>query len=172
MLVPDTRPRPTRKQHAAKFAALIRGVRADLGLNQPTMARRLGVAARTLSNWEIGYWLPPEKIRFHVLMVYRDLAPEAVPRLAEALGVPYDEKASRRFRAPPRVSANAGAGEAELRALVNPIVWRAAEAMDVRPNDLRAFAVELLVALDQNRAQLVTAVRAVRKLEPKGRKKR
>ncbi len=29
------------------------------------------------------------------MMVYRDLAPEAVPRLAEALGVPYDEKASR-----------------------------------------------------------------------------
>ncbi len=54
---------------------------------------------------------------------------------------------------------------------MNPIVWRAAEAMDVRPNDLRAFAAELLVALDQNRAQLVTAVRAVRKLEPKGRKK-
>ncbi len=58
MLVPDTRPRPTRKQHAAKFAALIRGVRADLGLNQPTMARRLGVAARTLSNGEIGILAP------------------------------------------------------------------------------------------------------------------
>lgn len=166
------RPPPVQKPHAAKFAELLRHLRADLELNQPTMARHLGVAAKTLSNWEMGFWLPPPKIQFHVLLALRELVPERVSDLAEALGVHYDETDGRRFRGPARASTKGGPSEAELRGHLDPIIWRAAEAMNVSPNDVRAFAVELLLKLDERGAALPTAARAVKKVEPKRAKRR
>jgi transcriptional regulator with XRE-family HTH domain len=48
-------------------------LRDELGWTQEALAVKLGVTARTLSNWENGYWLPPLKQRLHVLLALRDM---------------------------------------------------------------------------------------------------
>jgi hypothetical protein len=134
------------------------------------------VSVRTLTNWECGYWLPHYKQRLHVVLSLRDLPPEYVLEVADALGVSGDEAVApflQQFRdaldppddvetaselsslpplppptpplppappPPPRPSLG------ELRAVVDPIILDGANALDARPNDVRAIVAKVAAA--------------------------
>jgi transcriptional regulator with XRE-family HTH domain len=153
------RPRPKRKPGAEHVAGLLRGIRDMMGWKQPEMAARLGVDPKTLGNWENAYWLPPAKLRLHVLASLHEVPREALCMLAAALGVP----------APP--AARAGApGEPmptdeELRALGDALVREAAEHLDVRPKQLRAVLAKILAAFVGEGVTLEDAARAIASAE-------
>ncbi|HEY2513197.1 MAG TPA: helix-turn-helix transcriptional regulator [Polyangiaceae bacterium] len=132
-------------------------LRGEVKFNQDTLACRLGISKRTLSYWENGYWLPPFKQRLHVVVALREMPPQYVVEIAEALGVasdpavatmlqPFrdalDEEDAEPVVAPPPLPAAPPPpprpSEAEVRAAIDPIVREAADAMNVAANDLRA----------------------------------
>jgi len=125
----------------------------------------LGVSVRTLTNWECGYWLPHFKQRLHIVLSLRDVPPEHVLEVADALGVSGDPLVApllQRFKdaldppveetaavAPPLVASPEPAPrptQAELRAAVDPIVLDAANTLDARPNDVRAVVARVVAA--------------------------
>jgi hypothetical protein len=103
-----------------------------------------------------GYWLPPFKERLHIVLALRDLDPQWVLGAADALGVSADPAAAP-FLAPfraalvetdesPATPPGPRATAAELRAIADAIVKDAADAMDVRANELRAVVAQVVAA--------------------------
>jgi len=128
--------------------------------------------AMLLTNWECGYWLPHYRQRLHVVLSLRDVPPEHVLAVADALGVSGDEAVTpflQQFKdaldppdaetpsedSPPPPLAPAPPPpppppprptQSELRAVVDPIVLDAANALDARPNDVRAIVAKVVGA--------------------------
>lgn len=125
-------------------------LRRELGWNQGTLAAKLSVTARTLSNWENGYWLPPVKQRLHVLLALRDVPPEYVVTFAEQLGLAQDP-AHDAFLQPYRDAvggrgARAAADDALLKKTVDDAVKEVARALGARADDVRAGVARVLEA--------------------------
>jgi hypothetical protein len=156
----------------------------------------LGVSVRTLTNWECGYWLPHFKQRLHIVLSLRDVPPEHVLEVADALGVsgdplvapllqpfkdaldsPVEETApvAPPLAAPPEPPPPPPPPRptlAELRAAVDPIVLDAANTLDARPNDVRAVVARVVEACRGMRAtldELGDAVAAVVAKSSKGK---
>ena len=148
------RPSPTRRRRseAERFRVALLRLRSEEDWTQRTLAAKLGVSKRTLSNWECGYWLPPFKQRLHVLLSLRDAPPEHVLEIADALGVSSDPAVATFLQpykdaldppapapdvaalpAPPRRPTD----PARLRSALDAVVRDAADAMNVPANELR-----------------------------------
>jgi transcriptional regulator with XRE-family HTH domain len=150
---------PRRSGETAAFRLALQRLRRALKWNQSQLGARLGVSVRTLTNWECGYWLPHFKQRLHIVLSLREVPPEHVLEVADALGVsgdplvapllkqfedaldlPVEEIAPVVSPPPPRPT------QAELRAAVDPIVLDAANTLDARPNDVRAVVARVVAA--------------------------
>src|ERR1700733_6445415 len=81
---------PRRSPEALLFSQALLRVRGELKWNQHELGAHLGVSVRTLTNWECGYWLPHYKQRLHVVLSLRDVPPEHLLAVADALGVSGD----------------------------------------------------------------------------------
>ena len=161
------------RDETVRFRGAVQLLRRKLKINQESLARRLGISQRTLSNWENGYWLPPFKQRLHVVLALREMPPEYVLEIADALGVASDPAVApllQPFRdalepdsveevalqpppppappPPPRPSAE------EVRAKLDGIVREGADAMNVAANDLRAVMKRALEAAEELGATL------------------
>jgi transcriptional regulator with XRE-family HTH domain len=162
---------PRRSGETAAFSAALQRLRREQEWTQPQLGARLGVSIRTLTNWECGYWLPHFKQRLHVVLSLRNVPPANVLEVADALGVSGDPLVApmlQQFKdaleppveetveeapvvalpppepppppPPPRPSVS------EVRAAVDPIVLDAANALDARPNDVRAIVAKVVAA--------------------------
>jgi transcriptional regulator with XRE-family HTH domain len=149
------------KSEARRFRVTLTALREELGWNQGDLAARVGVSVRTVSNWENGYWLPPEKQRLHVLLALRDVPPAYVLQIAETLGLTADPAHAsllQPFRdalagvaerppvanvAPPRPPRVDGA---TLKRAIDAAVREVSDALDAKPNDVRAGVSRVLAA--------------------------
>ncbi len=187
-----SRPRPRAREEAAKFASVLRAIRTQMGWKQPAMAQRLGVSRRTLVSWECGYWLPPPKLRVHLVLALKEASPRWLLVLADSLGVSSnpaagfllqefhdaiadEERDAEAAKArldppppepppeppPPPPPAPPRATPEELKQVTDAIVWQAADALNVRPNDLRAVVSKLLSAWSEKGATPDDAAAAV-----------
>src|SRR3984957_9362968 len=152
---------PRRSPEALLFSQALLRLRGELKWNQHELGAHLGVSVRTLTNWECGYWLPHYKQRLHVVLSLRHVPPEHVLAVADALGVSGDDAVApflQQFKDaldPPEVEAAPEPAppaplpppsppspprptRGELRAVVDPIVLDAANALAARANDVRA----------------------------------
>jgi transcriptional regulator with XRE-family HTH domain len=160
---------PRRLPETLLFRQALQRLRSELKWTQHELGAHLGVSVRTLTNWECGYWLPHYKQRLHVVLSLRHVPAEHVLAVADALGVSGDEAVApflQQFKDaldPPEVeTARQPAPPAplpplsppppprptrgELRAVVDPIVLDAANALDARPNDVRAIVAKVVAA--------------------------
>jgi DNA-binding XRE family transcriptional regulator len=145
-----------------------------MGWAQDVLAARLGISRRTLSHWETGHWLPPIKLRPHIVLALRNAPPEYVLEMADSLGVsvtPGTESMLQPFRdaleadqaepappvPPPRVPPN----PVVLRGAVDDVLRDAADEMNVSANELRAVLVRTLAACADQQATLEEAQAAV-----------
>jgi transcriptional regulator with XRE-family HTH domain len=139
-----------RKPEGESFRVTLARLRAELGWNQEALAAKLGVTARTLSNWENGYWLPPVKQRLHVLLALRDVPPQYVLAFAEQLGLATDP-AHDAFLQPFRDAlepepVEGGAESVALKGAVDAVVKEVAGALGARLEDVRAGIARVLAA--------------------------
>ncbi len=156
---------PRRSGETAAFRRALQRLRAEQSWTQAQLGAHLGVSVRTLTNWECGYWLPHFRQRLHIVTSLRNAPPEHVLAVADALGVSGDPLVApllQTFKdaldppAPEPAPALAAPAEpppppprpapAELRATVDPIVLEAANALDARPNDIRAVVAKVVAA--------------------------
>jgi transcriptional regulator with XRE-family HTH domain len=171
------------------FRQSLLDIRRQQDWTQAKLARVLAVSERTLSGWESAYWLPSFKQRLHVVLSMRNLPPERVLQVADALGVSADEAVApflQPFRdaldpppppadpapppppapvaAPLRIPVDARA----LRDAIDAVVRTAADDLDVRPGDLRAVLKSALVASSAHGATVedIAAALAVAKKRP------
>jgi transcriptional regulator with XRE-family HTH domain len=148
------------------FREVLRALRNELGWSQLKLALRLNVSKRTLSNWENGYWLPPFKERLHIVVALRDVPPEYVLAIADALGVSADEAVEpllQRYHdaldppeeppppppapePPPQPAPPPLPSLEALHAVVDPLVRDSADAMNVSANEVRAAIGRVLAA--------------------------
>jgi hypothetical protein len=149
---------------------------------------------RTLTNWECGYWLPHYKQRLHVVLSLRDVPPEHVLDVADALGVSGDAAVAPFLKPfedaldeadaepspavapalpppPPPPPAPRPTPE-QLRAVVDPIVLEAANVLDARPNDVRAIVAKVAAACRAIGANLDDVEGAVQSVAPAGARAR
>jgi transcriptional regulator with XRE-family HTH domain len=161
--------RPQRTAEALLFSQALQHLRDEMKWNQNQLGAHLGVSVRTLTNWECGYWLPHYRQRLHVVLSLRHVPAEHVLAVADALGVSGDEAVApflQQFKDaldPPEVETAAERPPpaplpppappppprpslGELRAVVDPIVLDAANALDARPNDVRAIVAKVIAA--------------------------
>ncbi|HEY2512284.1 MAG TPA: helix-turn-helix domain-containing protein [Polyangiaceae bacterium] len=141
------------------FHKALRSLRRELGWNQHVLAAHFGISVRTLTSWECGYALPPEKQRLHVLLSLREAPPQHVLNVAAALGMdedpvlapflrPFEDALAARDNEgapavpppPPRPTPEA------VRAAVNEVVLEAANLLDLRPNEVRAIVAKVAAA--------------------------
>jgi transcriptional regulator with XRE-family HTH domain len=152
-----TRPPKRRRDEARAFAGALLALRGHMEWTQAQLGARLGVSRRTLTNWECGYWLPPHKQRVHIVLALKEAPPAHILNVANGLGVSANPAASfllKEFEyalehedddedalAPvPRPTPE------ELKVIADAIVREGADALDVRPSDLRGVMVKLLDA--------------------------
>jgi transcriptional regulator with XRE-family HTH domain len=180
--------RPRRLPETLLFRQALQRLRSELKWTQHDLGAHLGVSVRTLTNWECGYWLPHYKQRLHVVLSLRNVPPGHVLDVAEALGVSGDAAVTpflQQFKdaldppdpgtahedsppplpppPPPRPARGA------LRALVDPIVLDAANALDARPNDVRAIVAKVVAACGALGATLEDVAGAVTAVAPKAK---
>jgi transcriptional regulator with XRE-family HTH domain len=141
---------------------LLRAARSALRLDQVELSKRVLVSSRQISRWENGlHPKPDEAVR--LFRVLSSAPATIVAALAEALGIERAAARAARQAASPASSPHARAPSppraaaarssrttvAELRASLDAIIYAAAEARDLLPRHLRAFAVELLKGVDR-----------------------
>jgi hypothetical protein len=146
-------------------------MRDALGWNQHVLASKLNVSQKTLSNWENGYWLPPLTQRVHVVLSLHAGPPEHVLDIAAGLGV-SEHPVVAALLAPlrealegppstPTVPAPPRAPPAGLRAVVDAAILAGADALNARPNDVRAAVASVLAACAKLDATLADAEQVV-----------
>ena len=155
-----TSPVRRRRSETDKFRVALMNLRDEQGWTQDTLAAKLGISKRTLSNWECGYWLPPFKQRVQVVLSLHDAPPEYVLAIADGLGVSLDpaaapflqpyrdalEGAAPGEEPPPPPAPRPPVNPEELRSAMDAIVRDAADAMNVPANELRAAIGRALTA--------------------------
>ncbi len=161
-----------RRPETDRFRLALIRLRSELGWTQETLAQRLSVSPRTLSNWENGYWLPPFRQRIHIVVALRDAPPEQVLEAADGLGVstnPAVEPLLRSFRqalgeidedVPPAPVLPEPTDDA-LRAAIDPLVRELADEMNIAANDLRRAVGRILATSGSLHATLAGVARAV-----------
>jgi len=161
---------PRRSGETAAFRQALQRLRGAQQWTQSQLGAHLGVSVRTLTNWECGYWLPHFKQRLHVVLSLRNVPPAHVLEIADALGVSGDPLVApllQQFKdaldseveepalvaaplvarpEPPPPPPPPRPTRAELRAVVDPIVLDTANALDARPNDVRAIVARVVAA--------------------------
>jgi hypothetical protein len=149
----------------------MRAVRRDLKIAQGSMAIRLGVSQRLLSNWENGYTQPDAKEHLHFIYRMHEIEPEWAETLAGLLGLDEHPAIMPLFPeepevpppppvvvpvpvpvAPPPAEVVAPLPPPpptrdEVRALLDAVVREAADVVDVRASDLRRGLYAVLDAL-------------------------
>jgi len=177
---------PRRTPETLLFRQALQRLRSELEWTQHQLGAHLGVSVRTLTNWECGYWLPHYKQRLHVVLSLRDVPPEHVLAVADALGVSGDEAVTpflQQFKdaldppaletaleaSPPPPPPPLRPTRGELRAVVDPIVLDAANALDARPNDVRAVVAKVVAACGAIGATLEDVAGAVAAVLPKAK---
>jgi transcriptional regulator with XRE-family HTH domain len=128
-----------------RLGELLRLARHAIGSDQEAFAQRVGVSSRTVSRWETASQALTAEQRPTVVSAVAAAPREIVDELAALLGVasPYARAA------PVAPATRALPTVAELRALFDAVVFAASEERDVLPRHLRAFGVELLLAVDR-----------------------
>jgi transcriptional regulator with XRE-family HTH domain len=161
-----------RRGEAEGFRVTLMRLRRELGWSQEKLASTLGVTARTLSNWENGYWLPPVKQRLHVLLSLRDMPPPYVLAFADHLGLSTDP-AHDAFLQPFR-DAVYGAEEEpvapparlpvhpkQLKSAVDAAVREVAAELGAKPSDVRAGVARVIAACARLGATIEEAHEAI-----------
>jgi transcriptional regulator with XRE-family HTH domain len=183
-----------RRAETLNFRVAVRQLRTKMGWTQTQLGARLSVSRRTLSHWENGFWLPPFKQRLHVVLALREAPPEYVLEIADALGVSLDPlvkpllqtfedaldasiDAEQGVIAQPPVAVVAAPepprprpAPTDLRAAVDAVVREVADALDARPNAVRAAIVATLQAcraLGANLDEVITASSSPPKVDKK-----
>ena len=162
---------PRRRPELKEFARTMQAVRGGLKIDQGSMAIRLGVSQRLLSNWENGYAQPEAKEHLHFIYRMHEVAPEWVETFALLFGLGEHPALEPLFPdepevpppppdvapvpipvasppvevvAPPPLPAPT---REEVRALLDSVVREAADVVDVRASDLRRGLYAVLDAL-------------------------
>jgi transcriptional regulator with XRE-family HTH domain len=129
------------RQYTTPLGELLRAARTALSLRQLDLAARVYTSARNVGRWETGEAWPREEDRRRIVDALSAAPRPVVEGLAEQLGVAPPAAATP--DTPPRT-------DAELRAIFDAVVYGAAEERDVLPRHLRAFGVELLLAVAES----------------------
>jgi transcriptional regulator with XRE-family HTH domain len=178
-----------RRSETDRFRVAVMRMRKELGWTQNALAARLGISRRTLSTWESGYWLPPFKERLHVVLKLRDVPPQHVLEIADALGLgtdpmvqalltpfrdalygPDEDDAPPAAPAAPSPPPSPRPAPEQLRAAMDVVVRETADALDARPNDVRAAITRALAACEALGANLEETRAAVAALPKPGAK--
>jgi len=148
-----------RNPDAMKFGAALSRLREAVGWSQSTLAARLGVSLKTVSNWEVGYWLPPPAQRAHLVVTLHGSPHAELVAVAETLGVRSSPAVAVLLDAQrPRAHKPLAPG---LRAAVDAAILTASDALNARPNDVRSAVLGVLEACASLGATLADAQQAV-----------
>ncbi len=128
-----------------RLGELLRLARHAVGSDQATFGERVGVSSRTVSRWETASQALTADQRPRVVQALSAAPRDIVEELARLLGVASPYPSATAVVAPPRTAPTA----TELRAVLDAVVFAASEERDVLPRHLRAFGVELLLAIDR-----------------------
>jgi DNA-binding XRE family transcriptional regulator len=173
---------PRRRDEAQAFRTTLSRLREEVGWTQELLALKLGVSRRTVSHWESGHWLPPFKLRAHVVLALQEAPPAHVLAVADALGVSVDPRLEAVVQPlldaldpppapPPQPAPRPRPAPEPLRALVDPLVREAADGMNVLASDLRSAIGRVLAAAADAGALLEDVQAAVaigKRTKPKG----
>jgi DNA-binding transcriptional regulator YiaG len=147
---------------------LMRLARQAIACDQEAFADQTNVSSRTVSRWETGALWPTPDQRALIVRALAAAPRAVVDELARLLGVasPYPAPEPVVASAPPAPRP----AEAEVRASLDAVVLAAAEERDVLPRHLRAFGVELLLAVDRAGigAKEAASLVAARQRPPRG----
>jgi transcriptional regulator with XRE-family HTH domain len=128
-----------------RLGELLRLARHAIGSDQEAFGQRVGVSSRTVSRWETAAQALTAEQRPIVVRAVAAAPRDIVDELAALLGVPSPYASA----APAAPATRALPTVAELRAVFDAVVFAASEERDVLPRHLRAFGVELLLAVDR-----------------------
>ncbi len=160
------------RQSTTRLGEVMRLARQAIACDQRAFAHRVHVSSRTVSRWETGSQAPTLAQKAAIVGALAAAPPSVVDELARLLGVPSPHAAVEPA-APPAATAVAAPPrptDAEVRAALDAVVLAAAEERDVLPRHLRAFGVELLLAVDRAGvgARHAAALVAARNGAPRG----
>lgn len=109
---------------------LLKKIRGHLGLTQADLARKMGVAMRTVSRWEVGTSEMPATALPQALALLRAHNPDLADRIGIGAGLP-----------------SVVAQEEARREALDHAVYVAADALDISPRRARAVLATFLTHL-------------------------
>jgi transcriptional regulator with XRE-family HTH domain len=157
------------RRRITRLGELLRAVRHALSFDQAALAARVYSSSRNVSRWENGTAVPTGRQAQFLVGAVADAPESLVEELAQLLKVPSPYADDDEDEPTAVVPTAAGAPVAmtgehalaspapvtpratldELRAIVDGLVFSTSEERDVLPRHLRAFGVELLLAVDR-----------------------
>ncbi len=143
----------------ARFARALLAARRHLGESQSDFGRRLGVGRQSVARWEGGAAVPTEDTRAVIVPSLGDL-PEA---LRVELDVSHGADPP-----PPLAPVPHAPSLIDGRAVMEAIVFRAAEELDLGPRGVRAALANALAEMDRRGVSVQVGCEALRGRIAKG----
>ena len=144
----------------ARFARAIAAARKHLGESQTDFAQRFGVGRQTVARWEVGAAFPSELTRASIGDGMDEVPPALRVEIETALGGEPP---------PPLLVAPVSAAPqptVDARAVMEAIVFRTAEDLDLGPRGVREAIANALAEMDRRGVSVQAGYEALRSSPP------